>query len=251
MRRFLANYKNELMKLMTKKKYIVFLIIAAAICSLNILITKIVSMVSKGMITMVPSAVSMNMLRFFSEIFVPLMVMMAVCDVVATEMHDITIRAVLMRPISRAKVILSKAFAAFTVGAVFYATVFIVCTFMELIFGSPSAVISNLGATFLSYLLNLVPLFVLTLLAVFINILCSGPTLTMLLCIAVYVILKFCGLYVPTIGNVVFTSFMNWQQLYVGHIIPFHAIISKVGILVGWGVVMFSGSYLLFDKKEF
>ncbi len=146
---------------------------------------------------------------------------------------------------------LSKAFAAFTVGAVFYATVFIVCTFMELIFGSPSAVISNLGATFLSYLLNLVPLFVLTLLAVFINILCSGPTLTMLLCIAVYVILKFCGLYVPTIGNVVFTSFMNWQQLYVGHIIPFHAIISKVGILVGWGVVMFSGSYLLFDKKEF
>lgn len=251
MKQFLANYKNELIKLLSKKKYFVFMAIAAAICFMGVLVSKIISMITKGTLMIAPSAVSINMLRFFSEIFVPLMIMMAVCDMMATEIHDLTIKAVLMRPISRAKILLSKSCAAFSVGVAFLAVVFIVSTLVELLFGSAATVGSNFGASAASYLLNMVPMFILTLLAVLINLLCSGPTLSMLLCIGIYAILKFCSFYVPTIGNIVFTSFMNWQQLWVGHTIPFHAMISKIGLLAGWGVVLFSGSYLLFDKKEF
>lgn len=251
MKQFLANYKNELAKLLSRKKYFVFMAIAAAICFMGILVSKMISMITRGTLTIALNGVSMDMLRFFSEIFVPLMIMMAICDIMATEIHDLTIKAVLMRPITRAKILLSKACAAFSVGMAFFVVVFVVSTLVELLFGSASTVGANFGASVASYLLNLVPLFILALFAMFINILCSGPTLSMLLCIGVYAILKFCSFYVPVIGNIVFTSFMNWQQLWVGHTIPFHAMISKIGLLTGWGIILFAGGYLLFDKKEF
>lgn len=251
MRVLLANYKNELCKLFAKKKYIVLLIIAAVICSFNVIISRLIELISKGIVPSIPSDIAMGMIGFFAEIFIPLVVFMAVTDLFSTEMHMLTIKAVLMRPISRMKIIISKALAAFTMGVAYFGAVLIMSSILEIIFGSASTMFSHFGATLLSYLVDLVPLLVLTLLGVLINMLCKGSTLSMLLCIALYAAMKYCYYFIPSIGNALFTAYMQWHKLWVGSTLPFGAMASKIGLLVGSGIILFTGSCVLFDKKEF
>jgi ABC-2 type transport system permease protein len=250
MKPFIANFKNELYKLSTKKKYVVFAIIGILICLFKVLSAWVVTKLSRGMIPLQIEGMAMGMLPFFAEILIPLMMFMAVTDLFCSEFHDNSIKAVLMRPISRSKVMLSKIFACFTMAIIQFAVVFVTCTLLEAIFGTPA----KLGESFLvslsSYAIDLVPLFVLILMAVLINMLTKGSTLAMFLCFLVYALMKYCNYFVPSLSAMLFTSYNQWHKLWIGSRLPFHAMISKILLLVGSGILFYTGGYYLFDKKE-
>lgn len=239
--------KNELIKLFSKKKYIVLLIIALLICAgregMNLILSKLTH-------TDIKSAnMIMEMFPFFAEVYVPLVVFMAVCDLLSSEMHDLTIKASLLRPVTRFKLLSAKMLSSFIMGAVFYVFILAVCAAMQGVFGELTA--SYLFKSTAAYLIDLVPLFVLVLFAALINMLCKTPTLSMFMTIVGYAVLKYCNYFSPILNSMLFTSYMQWHKLWIGSIIPFGALFTKVCIIVGTSLLLYTSDYILFDKKEY
>ncbi len=244
-----ANYLNELYKLAVKKKYIVFLVLAVLICFFKVGVSWAVDAISKGELMIRSSNIAMTMLPFFAELYIPLIAFMAVTDLFCTEFHDNTIKSVLMRPISRWKIIVTKLMAAVTVCAVYYIVVFVFCTVLEFIFGTPSA--GRIGAALASYMLDLVPLAVLAIMTVLINMVTKSTTLAMFLSIIVYAFSKAVYIFGGGIGGTLFTSYMQWHKVWIGITLPVASLIMKTGILAGWATIMYTASYILFERKEF
>lgn len=244
-----ANYLNELYKLAVKKKYIVFLVIAVMICFFKVGVSWAVSAVSKGEIALRSSNIAMTMLPFFAELYIPLVAFMAVTDLFCTEFHDNTIKSVLMRPIERWKIIVTKLMAAMTVCAAYYAVLFVFCTLLEFIFGVPSA--GRIGAAFASYMLDIIPLGIVALMTVLVNMITKSTTLAMFLSIVVYAFFKIVYIFGSGIGSMLFSSYMQWHKLWIGVTLPVMALGMKIGILVGWAIILYTVSYILFERKEF
>ncbi len=242
-----ATYKNEISKLLSRKKYLVLLIISVVICVGRLGINQIITRLSGQIIT--PTNTTMEVFPFFAEVLVPLVVFMAVTDLVATEFSDLTIKASLMRPVSRMSLMTSKILAAFTAGAAFYMFIYITCTLLLAVFGEISAVyVMN---SFLAYVIDLVPLLVLVLMANTVNMIFKTPTLCVFMTLVIYAVFKYVNYFMPALNNMVFTSYMQWHKLWIGAAIPAGALITKTGIIAGSAIILFSAGYILFEKREF
>lgn len=249
MNTFLASYKIELYKLAMKKKYIVFTIISMLICVCRVGMMWMVSLMSQGQAKLQLGNLALEMLWVFTELIIPLIIFMAVTDLFCSEFQENTIKAVITRPITRLKLLMTKSLACFSVAAIMFFGVYIVCTVLEMMFGDGSLheyVIKNLGA----YMIDLVPMIVLVFMSVLINMICKTPTLAMFICFLTYAVMKYCNYFVPSVNNVLFTSYSKWHQLWIGSTLPVGAMSSKIFLLIGTAIVFFTISYYLFDKKD-
>lgn len=244
-----ANYLNELYKLAVKKKYIVFLIIAIVICFFKVGVSWVISILSEEQLALRSSNIAMTMLPFFAEIYIPLIAFMSVTDLISSEFHDNTIKALLLRPIKRWEIIVTKLMAAVSVCAVYFLVVFLTCTVLEFIFGTPSP--ARIFAAFASYVLDIIPLSIVALMAVLINMLTNSTTLAMFLSILIYAFFKFVYLFGGAWGSMFFAAYMQWHKIWIGITLPFGALIIKTAILAGWATLLYTTSYILFEKKEF
>lgn len=244
-----ANYLNELYKLAVKKKYIVFLVIAVVICFFKVGVSWAISMLSEQQVALRSSNFAMTMLPFFAEIYIPLIAFMSVTDLMSTEFHDNTIKALLLRPIKRWEIIVTKLMASVSVCAIYFLVVFLTCTVLEFVFGSPSA--ARISAAFASYVMDIVPLAVVALMTVMINMLTNSTTLAMFLSILIYAFFKFIYLFGGAWGSMFFAAYMQWHKLWIGVTLPLGALLIKTSILAGWAILLYTVSYILFEKKEF
>lgn len=249
MRLVLANFKNELQKLCARKKYLVFLIIEIGICLISALVSMLATkFLNANNITLNPTTMPMSVLTFFIEVMIPLIAFMAATDTFSTEYGDRSIKGILVRPISRMKIFISKTLAIAAVAIFNLIAVFAVTTVLELM---SKGGMSGFLHSFAAYLLDIIPLFAVILMAVFINQVGKSSTLSMFLCIIIYIILKIIGIFIPQTSGLLFTGYMQWHNLWLGLTLPFGAMSSKIALLLGYGVVFFSGGYYLFAKREF
>ena len=249
MQPFVANLKNELFKLSRRKKYIVFLILGALVCvgsALRVLAADLILDESLPRELLVGGLTGENLL-FLLLLFLPLMALMGCCDLFAGEQADHTLRFSLMRPVGKGKLFFSKAAAVFLLCLFDLVALLAVSAAAQLIMGGGSKGVARSVA---SGLLDLVPLAVLILFFCLINQLVKGSGLAVLVCLAVYVALVVVGTYVPAAGGLLFTGYLRWHNLWVGVTLPFKAMLTRIGILAGYGLVFGSCGYLLFDRKE-
>lgn len=185
MKKYIAGVVNESLKLIHRKKYLVFLIIGIAMSLFNVLGKTLVSKVSSGALNLSGSSASMAMITLFVDFLIPLVVMMAVCDLFATEFQELTIKASLLRPVSRFKLYSAKITAVTLLALVYLVVLFVSSTLLDVLITGRTG---NLLYSFGAYLLDIVPLFVVILMATFLNQLGKGSTLAMFLCIIVYML---------------------------------------------------------------
>lgn len=247
MREFISSVGGEFSKLIIRKKYIVLIILSALICFLRLGGELLVMTVSGGELA-VKSNYIIAMLGFSTDILVPLIVFMAVTDLFASEIQEDSFKASLMRPLTRFKVMSSKSLAAFMFGAAVMLIMFLVCTVMQLISGSG---LSDIPQGLLIYVIDIIPVLAIVAMAVFINMISKSPTLAMLLCIAVYVFFKYLNIYVSPLGQMVFTAYSQWHRIWIGAQLPFGALASRVGIWFGSVLILYTASYIIFEKKDF
>lgn len=247
MRALILNTKSELQKLLTKKKYFVITILSAIVCILRLGGNLLVSKISGGEFV-IKSNLIMEMLGFVTIILVPLVVFMAVMDLFASEMQEDTLKASLMRPLTRFKVMTSKSLAAFLIGCLVMLAMFVVCFVIQFISGNSLA---NVPATLAAYLIDMLPIAALVAMAVFINMISKSPTLAMLLCIVVYIFFKYLNFYVSPLGQMIFTAYSQWHKIWIGSLLPIGALSAKVGILFGSVLILYTLSYIIFDKKDY
>lgn len=249
MERFFANLSNELFKLRKRKKYLVFLILGSAICVASALRVLIVNYITDGGVSrqaILGGLMSSN-LTFLLLLFLPLMAIMATCDLFVGEQVDHTIRFSLMRPVGKGKIFFSKAAAAFLLCAFDLAVMYVVTTLTQVCLGGGTeGIFTSLGAS----LLDLIPLAVLVLFFSLINQLVKGSSLTVLLCVVCYVGLLILGTYTPAVGGLVFTGYLRWHNLWIGITLPLLSLLPRIGLLAGYGLVFGCCGYLLFDRRE-
>lgn len=245
---YFGNVKNEYLKLVCRKKYTVFLIIEIVICICALLIQFAANSVLSGNAVIKINNMAMGMLTLFIQVYIPLVVFMACSDLFSTEMQDNSIKAILMRPISRMKVFFSKILAVILFASQYLIALLLITTILQAASGSSTGDFwHSLGA----YLLDIIPLIVLVLMAVVINQFTKSSSLAMFLCILVYVILYILGILFPTTSGMFFTGYMQWHKLWLGTTLPLGAMLSKIGLLFGYGLVFAGVGFFLFDKRDF
>lgn len=247
MRLYLSGTRNEFCKLLARKKYFVFFIIEIAICVLLLLVESAIIRVSKGLVNVGIVDMSLMMLTFFIQVYIPLVIFMASCDLFSSEVQDGTIRAVLMRPVSRFKIYLGKITAIMLMALAFLASLFITTILLEALF---SGGIRSFWISFGAYILDIVPLYILVLMAVFVNQFTKSSTLAMFLLILIYALLSIIGIFIPQLSGLLFTGYSQWHNIWIGQTIPFGPMLAKTGLLAGYGIIFMSAGYYLFDRRE-
>ncbi|MCH5210644.1 MAG: ABC transporter permease [Oscillospiraceae bacterium] len=243
----IINTKSELKKLLNKKKYLVITILSALVCLMRLGGNMLIAKVSRGEMV-IKSNLIMEMIGFVTDIVVPLVVFMAVTDLFASEIQEDTLKASLMRPLTRFKVMLSKSLAAFFLGCAVMAAMFIICLIVQIVSGNGLA---SAGQGAAAYLIDMLPVMALVSMAVLINMLSKSPTLSMLLCIVVYILFKYLNLYVSPVGQMIFTAYSQWHRIWIGSLLPLGAMLSKIGILFGSVLILYTLSYIIFDGKDY
>jgi len=256
MRVFLASYRNELDKLISRKKYIVFLCIGAGICLLWAGLGQLVSGIA-GQLGVFGATLSMTLmptpmgaLPIFLQVIVPFLMFMGITDLITVESADNTIKAMICRPIERWKLYFSKILAVVTYSAVYLACVFIVCAVLNQIFGKPLGIVDLLIAL-ASYALTLAPLAILAAFAALVALFGRSGTLTMFVLLFFYLLLNALPLFFPLLNEMLFTSYLGWYRLWIGVLPGTAKLIHMLLIVLGYGVVFVTAGSLVFDKKDF
>lgn len=244
---FMSSTHNEFLKLLSKRKYFVFFLIEIAICVIAVLVEVAINKASRGTFQIGYMDLSLAMLTFFITVYIPLVVFMAACDTFSAEIQDGTIRAVLMRPISRFKIYISKVAAVLVMSIIYLVSLFLVTTLLEAFF---SQGIRNFWVSIGAYLLDIIPLFVVVLMAAVVNQVTKSSTLAMFMLILIYALLMVAGIFIPQLSGLLFTGYLQWHNIWIGQTIPFGAMLSKIGLLVGYAAVFLSSGYYLFERKE-
>ena len=115
MKALILNIGSELKKLLMKKKYLVLTVLGAIICILRIGGNVLVNKITGGEVV-IKSNLIMEMVGFVFDILVPLIIFMAVTDLFASEVQEDSMKASLLRPLTRFKVMTSKSLAVFVLG---------------------------------------------------------------------------------------------------------------------------------------
>ena len=173
MNAFVSAVKNEFCKIASRKKYYVLFIIAVLICLGRIGGDMLVSKLSSGMID-IKSNIPLGMMRLMTDILAPLVIFMAAADLFSSEIQEDTFKTAIMSPITRIKVMLSKASSIFLLCAAYYIGYYIVCLIVQILSRNVNA--SVMTAAFGAYMLDLVPLIAVIGFAVLINMISKSPS---------------------------------------------------------------------------
>ena len=106
------------------------------------------------------------------------------------------------------------------------------------------------GVSLGAYIVDMVPAVNVILFAVLINLLTEKPSLTMLLCIALYAVLKYFSLYSGKAAPLLFTSYLRWHNIVMGAALPVGALLARIGIIFGTMLIFGAISVIMIDRKN-
>lgn len=248
-----AAVKNEVIKLFTHKKYIVFMVIGAVF---SVIVSFLGNVIKTGLSSVLGQTLSVDMgftptaaLPLSANILLPLLIFMGVSDLFTTEFADLTIKASLIRPIHRAKLYLAKVFAVTFYVALYLGVILVIGLVTGLISGAvrtPRAFFTAIAA----YALTLVPMFILILFSSVISMLFKSSTLVMFLLIFSLLFLGAVSLIIPRAHDLLFTNYLLWYNLWLGSLPSFTRLLNICLILFGYGAAFAFGGMVLFERRD-
>jgi len=250
MRAFSAAYLGELTKLIGRRKYIVFIMIGIIICAAWAIIGSAVSgaalRFSGMMVNLTPTP--MGVFPPFAQTMVPLLIFMGVCDLITAE--SAVMKALICRPVERWKLYAGKVLAVITYAGIYLSVIFVTSTVLSQVLGRPSGIDAIVHAL-LAYALALLPLAVLALFAGLVALFGRSASLTMLVLIALYILMRALPVAFPILSELLFTSYIGWHRLWLGARPAASRLIHVLLIVLGYGAVFFTAGSLVFDRKEY
>lgn len=249
MNKIYANTVNEIEKIFSRKKTIVFLILTAVITLLTaMLIPRIQDRF--GIMVINAPQFPVTLINLFSGTLLPLFVLMVTTDLFSGEVHDKSLKLVLLRPVSRLKVYISKILAIF-----FYiiANLFIIfsaaliCDFIYKFGGSYSEAFLY-GVT--AFITDIFPQLILV---VFMSFICgffNSSTGAVITNIFILVVLKIISFLFPILNKVIFINYLDWSSMWLGASAGGIRILTVFILLLSYGIIFFTAGYFLFDRKD-
>jgi ABC-2 type transport system permease protein len=241
-----AVFINEIFKIAKKKKITAVLIFSV----LSVLTTAIVEYSLNnfaGIRVTGNSEFSIMILTILSCSLFPLFTAFISIDMFAGEFADHTIKFTLTGHASRIKVYIGKILAI---------AAFIMCNLMFVMLLSIVASlfingnIANILKILISYIMAFFPIFIFALSVVLISEVTRGTTSAFMFSIFVFLLFSGINMVFPQIRSFLFTSSFDWYRLILGSYINYGKIFRLFLILIGYGIMLFTAGYYLFEKKD-
>lgn len=246
MKNFSFALKKELTKLIHKKKYIVLLVLGLLFTLIRWGGAALISRISHGEVVL-RTNITMEMLPFVVEVMIPIIIFVAASDLFTHEFSSDTMKACIMQPVTRFKLLTAKASAIMIFASGCVLVTYIVNTVIQLLSGGT---IEQAPITLAAYLIDIIPLIGIAFLGITVNTLLRSSATSTLLSIAIYALMKYMGLYVAGAESFLFTAGAKLHLMILGTPLPFHILLYKFGILFGSILILYSISYIIFDKKN-
>lgn len=247
---FKAALINEIEKLYKKKKVLV----AALISLIFIILGQLsITILRSGFGVRGTSSVEFPLLVLSVVVntILPLFTALVTIDSFSGEFAQNTMKIMITRPVTRLKFFTAKITAIMLFILVNLIFVMLFSTITGFIFNSNSYTLQGVIRILVSYLVTLVPMVVFSLIIVlFANILRSGISV-FFVSIMIFIIFKALGIIFSSYSGLFFTSMMNWYTLWIMDSISFMKIFRQFMMMCSYVILLFTGSYYLFDKKDF
>lgn len=247
---FKATLINEIEKLYKKKKVIVAMIISLAF----IVIGQVIMMGLRsgfGLRGVGSMEFPILVLSVVVNTILPLFTALVTIDSFSSEFSQNTMKIAITRPVTRLKFFTAKLGAIIVFILVNLMFVMIFSIIAGFFFNSNSFTFHGLIRIILSYIITILPMMVLAMLIVLLcNILRSGIAV-FFLAIIIFISLKALGIFFSQYSGLFFTSMVDWYSLWIMDTIPVSKIIREFLLMISYGILLFTGGYYLFDKKDF
>lgn len=247
---FKAALINELEKLYKKKKVLV----AASVSLIFIILGQLsIIVLRSGFGVRGTSSIEFPILVLSVVVntILPLFTALVTIDSFSGEFAQNTMKIAITRPVTRLKFFTAKITAVILFIFVNLLFVMLFSTVTGFIFNSNSYTLLGIIRILVSYLVTLLPMLVFSLLIVLLtNILRSGISV-FFVSILIFIVFKALGIVFSSYSGLFFTSMMNWYTLWIMDSISFMKIFRQFMMMCSYVILLFTGSYYLFDKKDF
>lgn len=241
---------NEVEKLYKKKKLRVALILSLIFIILGQLI--IVGMRSGfGLRGVGSMEFPMLVLSVVVNTILPLFTALITIDSFSGEFSGNTMKITLVRPVSRLKFYTAKLTAILVFVLFNLMFVMVLSTLAGIIFNANSFTLRGFINILVAYTVSIFPMMILAMLIVVFTHLVKSGTGVFFLTILVFIVFKALGIVFSRYSGIFFTSLMDWYNVWTMSPFPFLKITRKFMMILGYGIILFTSGYYLFDKKEF
>jgi ABC-2 type transport system permease protein len=239
-------YINELFKISKKKKIkaaLIFSILSVIVAAIAVYFLNNFA----GIRITGSSDFSIMVLTVLSYTLFPLFTAFICIDMFAGEFADDTIKFTLTGPAPRFKVFSGKILAI--AGFIIVNLIFVmILSLIISIFINGN--MTNVLKILLAYIMEFFPQLIFALTVVFISNITRGTTSAFMLSILIFLLFNGLGFIFPSYKSLFFTSAFDWYTLILGGYINFSKILRVFLILLGYGIMLYTASYYLFEKKE-
>lgn len=247
---FKAALINELEKLYKKKKVLTAIILSFAIIILGQLVIWGVR-TGFGIRGAGSGDFPILVLSVVISTLLPLFVALVAIDSFSGEFAQQMIRVTLTRPVSRLKIFSAKIMAMIVFIIFNLLLIFLFSTAIGLIFNYGAISSLSLVKSLLAYLASLLPLIVLGLGIVFLTHLLNSGIAVFFAAVLLFAASQVIALLFPTYAGLMLTTHLGWYKLWLSHNFPWVVALRELLLMSGYAIMLFIGSFYLFDKKEF
>ncbi len=239
-------YKNEMFKLLKKKKLTVGAVLTLAAVLLAALISSLVGNFAGVRIAGSASLPSL-VLSVLGFTLLPLFIVLVATDMFGGEWRDCTIKMSLLRPVARWKIFMGKLLAlASFIGLALLLTL-VLSVLAALAIGSGRLAV---GKIVLSHFLTFFPLFIFGIFTAFVSLVVKSGGGAFALSVLLYLVMLVSGLFVRGADSFLFTSAIGWHRLFSGVYINVGKIVRTVLMLGGWGALLGGLGLHIFEKRD-
>ncbi len=246
---FKASLINEIEKMYKKKKVVVVLIISLITIVMSQLV---VSGVRYGFHFRLfdGSYFPKFVLGLFVYTILPLFTALVAIDVFTGEFSHNVMKITFTRPVTRFKLFSAKISAIGFFVAANLLIVMILSIITGFIFNPSSITAEGIVRVVISYLVTLLPVMVLALVIIFFANFFKSGVAVFFLSILLYIVFTALGLVYSRYDSLFITSFLGWYNSWNSDTLPVAKLIREFLIMSGSGVMFFTASFYLFDKKD-
>ena len=246
MNAFMSTAKNTFGKITGHRKYKVFFVLS---CCLVLFFT----LFSRGgmRLNLGPLSYSFNngaflALSALTAVILPLLSFMLCSDIIASEISDHSLKSELLRPIGKVKLYFAK-----LTGTLFYCVSilmasFVICLAVSLYGGW----VDLLFTIFIAHAMSIALCIVFISFAGLVAVLSASSSLTMFICILIYIALTVLSNLFTVVGAVSFTGYHSWFKMIMGSVILWKNVFVTLGLLLSYTAVFSLLGQFRFDRRD-
>ncbi len=246
---FKAAFLNEIEKLAKRKK----INAAAALAILAVVVGQVaVTAVQHGLGLRLAGGAEFPLvvLTAFSYTLLPLFATFVAIDLFNGEFTSNTMKITLTRPVSRLGVFSAKVAALALFVAANLLFVMLLSLTAGLLFNGASAGWAGAARVVLAYAVTFLPVFAFALLVVALSNLIRGGLAVFFLSVLLFLAFLFAGIAFPNASSFLVTSMFDWHTMWISERVNGFKLFRQGLIMAGFGVMLFTAGYALFERKD-